>query len=196
MTNNRITLIWDWSSSRLADFIYWQYMSVVGNYKLSVSRGSPQGSNVAFHPHYGCIFWGQNNKVGLSKSTCPSGIPGYEGGIPKLPEPEPLAGRLRKLQCRSCSTDFLSASSRVILWLSVAGRGKTTCMSGPQETWKFAQGCVLVSNLILLMCYLVISAIPFPVCLSPLYLPTHVKLWLGKHMFMFLLNPFIQAKRI
>lgn len=138
MTNNRITLIWDWSSSRLADFLYWQYMSVVGNYKLSVSRGSPQGSNVAFHPHYGCIFWGQNNKVGLSKSTCPSGIPGYEGGIPKLPEPEPLAGRLRKLQCRSCFTDFLSASSRVILWLSVAGRGKTTCMSGPQETWKFA----------------------------------------------------------
>lgn len=194
MTNNRITLIWDWSSSRLADFIYWHNMSVVGNYKLSVSRGSPQGSNVALH--YGCIFWGQNNKVGLSKSTCPSGIPGYEGGIPKLPEPEPLAGRLRKLQCRSCSTDFVcflkshsviecgwKRKNYVHVW---ATRNMKVC----------TQGCVLVSNLILLMCYLVISAIPFPVCLSPLYLPTHVKLWLGKHMFMFLLNPFIQAKRI
>lgn len=35
-------------------------------------------------------------------------------GIPK-PEPEPLAGGLRKLQRRSRSTDILSASSRVAL---------------------------------------------------------------------------------
>ena len=78
--------------------------------------------------------------------------PGDARGIAK-PEPEPLTGGLRKLQCRSRSADFLSAFSGVALWLSVAGSGDRVHVwaTGNIKIGVCAESCVHVPRPILLI---------------------------------------------
>lgn len=114
----------------------------------------------------GCLFRRRNARQLVRRRTS-IWHPADVRGILK-PEPEPLAGGLRKLSHCSRSTDFLSTFSRVALWLSVAGGGKHVYVqaTGNMKISVCAERRIHVSHPILLICCVVILAIPLAVSRS------------------------------
>lgn len=133
-------IIWigGWLSSRLADLIYWPRTSSVRVIRSRLWVVPPISASYDATSHWmsaSCIFRGWNCEAACQKADVYLASRGRTGHTKSLNLSLSLED-WEKLQRRSRSADFLSAFSRVALWLSVAGRGGSACMSGPQETWK------------------------------------------------------------
>lgn len=190
LSSKRIILIRGWLSSRLSDLIYWPCKSLACEW-LGADHMSGWPTLPVTLPLDICWFvysedgpvWGD-----VSESGCPSGILWTRGAYQSLNLSLSLGG-LRKLECCSCSADFLSAfSGACSLWLSMVGRGGDgggkgcACLGHRKhENLSLCSELFHVSHPILLICRAVISASPLSMSSTDIFLHAHVRLWLWQH---------------